>query len=199
MLKKRWERLKQTPAQVVFLKLLARLELTGEQAERAIAREGGDILKNPYLLFENDRIEFDPISFGAVDRGLYPGKKVSSAHALPESCNPRLSEYHNECRLRAATVQLLEESSNEGHTLLPIKQLSEAAAELSVVHEIPLDAETVDICREEFAPTIAVFGNGKDMFLQLDRYQVSGKMLAAAINDRPSASAKVSPVDWLNP
>lgn len=49
------------------LKLLARLELTGEQAERALQIEAKILLNNPYALFENDRTAYEPISFGAVE------------------------------------------------------------------------------------------------------------------------------------
>src|ERR1700730_12273591 len=143
MLMKRWERLKQKPAELDRLKLLARIELSVEQARRALHMDAAGVLRNPYALFEDDRDEYDPVSFAAVDRGLYPGTEVSSAHPLPGSCNPGLSEYDNEHRLRAATVQILEEATVAGHTLLPVGRLSEGAAGLSAVHAIPLDADIV--------------------------------------------------------
>jgi hypothetical protein len=184
MLRKRWERLKSQSAQIDFLKLLARLELTGEQAQRAVVMEASKVLANPYLLFESDRTQFDPISFGVVDRGLYPGKEVSAAHPLPARCNPRLTEYDNEHRLRAACVEVLENSSQDGHTFLPIERVTEGAVDLSLVHKIPLDADIVDICRDDFVPAVAVIGKNDGMTLQLDRYVGIGQLLSAAVADR---------------
>lgn len=196
MLRKRWDRLKSEPAQIDFLKLLARLELTREQAERALTMDADRVLSNPYLLFENDRGAVDPISFGVVDRGLYPGKEVSVAHPLPLKCNPQLAEYDNQYRLRAASVEILENCTQDGHTFLPIDNVREASDELSVVHNIPLDADTVDICRDDFAPTVAVIGKGKTLAVQLDRYVAIGKLLTSAVADRLRNTPKPVTVDW---
>ena len=196
MLRKRWDRLKSQSGQIDFLKLLARLELTGDQASRAMAMDAGMALSNPYLLFENDRTALEPISFGVVDRGLYPGKEVSAAHPLPPRCNALLAEYDNEYRLRAACVEILENSTEDGHTFLPIEKVTHAAAELPVVHKIPVDADTVDICRDGFVPTVAVIGEGEGMAIQLDRYVAIGKLLTSAVTDRLRNAPKLITVDW---
>jgi hypothetical protein len=91
MLTKRWERLKTKPSEIDRLKLLARLELTADQAQRALKMDAASVSGNPYLLFEDDRTKYDPISYGVVDRGLYPGAEVSSAHPLPTA----ESRYHH--------------------------------------------------------------------------------------------------------
>ncbi len=196
MLRKRWERLKAQPRQLDFLKLLARLELTIEQAQRAVLVDPASALSNPYVLFENDRTSLDPISFGAVDRGLYPGKEVASAHPLPASCNPLLAEYDNEKRLRAACVDILESTTEEGNTFLPIGLVKEAAAGLPTVHKIPLDADTVDICRDDFAPLVKVTGEDDAIAVQLDRYVAIGKLLTSAVKDRLDTPPKPVKVNW---
>ena len=196
MFRKRWERIKSQAEKMDSLKLLARLELTVDQAERALAMDENAILTNPYVLFENDRTAFDPISFGVVDRGLYPGKEVATAHPLPAKCNGKLVEYDNEHRLRAACVEILENSTQDGHTFLPVDKVKEAANELSVVNEIPLDKDTVDICRDDFGPVVAVTGKGDDVAVQLDRYVVIGKLLTSAITDRMQNAPKAISVDW---
>ena len=148
------------------------------------------------MLFENDRTAFDPISFGVVDRGLYPGKEVATAHPLPAKCNGKFVEYDNEHRLRAACVEILENSTQDGHTFLPVDKVKEAANELSVVNEIPLDKDTVDICRDDFGPVVAVTGKGDDVAVQLDRHVVIGKLLTSAITDRMQNAPKAISVDW---
>ena len=196
MLSRRWERVKNEQPQLDCLKLLARIELTKTQAGRALEFDKNNILSNPYLLFEEDRTDVEPISFGAVDRGLYPGKEVASAHPLPDACNPDLLEYDNAQRLRAACVEILERSTADGHTLLPIEDVTEATRDLSAVHDIPLDADTVDICRDEFETEISVIGNGKDMMVQLRRYVQSGKLLRSAVDERLKNSPKATKIDW---
>ena len=196
MFRKRWERIKSQAEKMDSLKLLARLELTVDQAERALAMDENAILTNPYVLFENDRTAFDPISFGVVDRGPYPGKEVATAHPLPAKCNGKLVEYDNEHRLRAACVEILENSTQDGHTFLPVDKVKEAANELSVVNEIPLDKDTVDICRDDFGPVVAVTGKGDDVAVQLDRYVVIDKLLTSAITDRMQNAPKAISVDW---
>jgi hypothetical protein len=196
MLRKRWERIKSNAEKMDSLKMLARLELTGEQAERALEVDASVLLNNPYVLFENDRTTFDPISFGVVDRGIYPGKEVATAHPLPPKSNANLTEYDNEHRLRAACVEILENSTQDGHTYLPIGKVKEAAKELSAVHDIPLDKDTVGICRDDFGPVVAVTGKGDGITVQLDRYVAIGTLLTSAITDRTQNAPKPIAVDW---
>ena len=196
MLRRRWECDKQNPSRLDFLKLLARLELTKDQAVRAMKSNTTEILNNPYLLFEKDRSEVEPISFSVVDRGLYPGSEVAIAHSLPETCNADLEDYDNSLRLRAACVEILERRTSAGHTTLPMHEVTQAAEELSLVHEIPLDAEIVRLCQDEFKSEISVMGTEKNMMIQLERYVQSGKQLQSAIDSRISNIPKPSTVNW---
>ena len=136
------------------------------------------------------------MSFGIIDRGLYPGKEVAAAHPLPAKCNEKLGEYDNEYRLRAACVEILENSTQDGHTFLPIDKVNQAAPDLSVVHKIPLDKDTVDICRDDFAPVVAVTGKGDGITVQLDRYVAIGSMLSKAVTERLKNAPKPVSVDW---
>lgn len=196
MLRKKWDHLKKKPEKLDSFKLLARLELTKEQVDRAFAFEVADILANPYRLFEETRTDIEPIPFGVIDRGLYPGKEIETAHPLPNSCKPELSEYDNPFRLRAACVEILESSTGTGHTVLPIQDVVCAIPELSVVRSLPLDADTVDICRDDFSPLISVTGDSKHIMLQLDRYVAYGNLLRAAVDDRLANVPTAVAVNW---
>jgi hypothetical protein len=196
MFRKRWGRITADGERMDCLKLLARLELTADQAARALEIDSSKVLSNPYVLFEIDRTAFDPMSFGMIDRGLCPGKEVAAAHPLPAKCNEKLGEYDNEFRLRAACVEILENSAQDGHTFLPIDKVNEAAPDLSVVHEIPLDKDTVDICRDDFAPVVTVTGRSDGITVQLDRYVAIGGMLRKGVTDRLKNVPKPVPVNW---
>ena len=197
MLRRRWkQQVMKKPLQFDFLKLLARMELTKDQAVRSLAYDSNEVLANPYRLFESDRMQVESISFGVVDRGLYPGNEVATAHPLPKACNPDLLEYDNAHRLRAATVEILERSAEDGHTLLPIEIVTKASRDLSAVHELPLDMDMVDICRDDFEPVISVIGDEKEMLVQLDRYVDSGKLIRSAVDDRISNVPESPKIDW---
>lgn len=196
MLRRRWKQASTKPLQLDYLRLLARMELTKDQAVRALAYDPEVVLANPYRLFEMDRMQVESMSFGVVDRGLYPGNEVTTAHPLPKACNPDLQEYDNAHRLRAATVEILERSAEDGHTLLPIEIVTRASRDLSAVHELPLDKDLVDICRDDFEPVISVIGDEEEMMVQLDRYVDSGELIRSAVDERMSNLPKSPKIDW---
>ncbi len=84
---KLWGSLK--PERRALLKLLARFEITADQATRwyvtekrqraAITASDAEILANPYLCFEDDRGRIDPISAPVIDRGMFPDAAVAAA------------------------------------------------------------------------------------------------------------------------
>lgn len=196
MLRKRWQAWRGSATQLDLLKLLARLELTREQAERAISMDVHSVLANPYLLFEDDRNSRDPIAFATVDRGLFPGAEVSTAHPLPAKCSPELAEYDNEYRLRAVCVEILERNSNKGHTVLLTAQAAACIPDLAVVQPLPLDAEMVDICRDSFRGVVQVIGKGKNLSVQLRRYEQIRELLSEAVGTRLATPPNDIKVGW---
>ena len=79
-------------------KLLARVDLSSEQAARwwdPAVRSAAElsylgkpihddaIVTNPYLLFECDRGQVDPIAFRTVDQATFPQAAVLDAHPVP--------------------------------------------------------------------------------------------------------------------
>ena len=76
-----------------LFELIARLELTPAQATRLYVVEereeiwpelrDADLLANPYLVFEKDRVNQEPVSAWTVDRGVFPAPAVRETHPLP--------------------------------------------------------------------------------------------------------------------
>ena len=129
------------PQRRQFLELLARFELSRDQAERLYIVEerelrwpelrDEDILANPYLVYEHDRISKDPISVWTADRGVFPSAVVRDAHPLPQpSC---VDDPTDPRRVRALTIQALETAAAEGHTLQP------RASVVRAIRGFPLD------------------------------------------------------------
>src|ERR1019366_7596561 len=76
-----------------------------------------ELLANPYLLFEQDRRLIDRVAFGVVDRGLFPDESIRKQFPVPAPS--RIDDPADERRVRALVVDLLEDASAQGHTLLP--------------------------------------------------------------------------------
>jgi ATP-dependent exoDNAse (exonuclease V) alpha subunit len=123
-----------------LLKLLSRIELTNEQAKlvylqserekNEITFSDNEIIENPYVLFEKTRLIPEGISFSAIDKAMVPNEIVISKYPYLES--QMLPSNHDYRRVRALLVYLLEQASEEGHTLLPQTTL------LTKIHSMPL-------------------------------------------------------------
>lgn len=198
-LRRRWEKVRSDEARLDLLKLLARIELTKTQALRAIVKyQPKDLLANLYVLFESERgVEEDPIAFHTIDRAILPGTVISEAHKLPASSNQALSEPDNPHRLRAGTVYLLEEKSEEGHTIVNSKRLSEAAAELTLTRPLPIDGELLDLFRSDLVPLVRIGEGENDPTAQLDRYVASKILIERAVGDRIASSNKTVAAEWV--
>src|SRR5262249_54061340 len=140
-------------------RLLSRFELTRDQAVRWFNKKDltDAVLANPYLLYEHDRYDIDPIGLWTIDRGIFSDDQVSKRHPLPKECTIDPDEYDDPRRLRAAGVMILETSaSTAGHTLLAADNLHAIAKELPATRPIPLDGTAIEICKNEFGAEIAV-------------------------------------------
>src|SRR5205814_3301339 len=114
-----------------LLKLISRFEVSREQAtclyvqeergKAGIDASDGDILANPYLLYEMTRLSSDPVSVWTVDRGVFPDEVIRKKHPLPEPT--ALDAGTDARRVRAFTVKVLEDAAGAGNTLLPQSQV----------------------------------------------------------------------------
>lgn len=182
----RWKKLKSDSVRFNFLKLLARFELTKDQALRAFTKhQPASVLDNPYLLYQEDRTNFGPIAFATIDRGLYPGAEITNAHPLPAGVNEKIHEPDNWRRLKGACVHILETvASEEGHTLLDASRVGEHSSDLSLTRPIPLDADLLDIFRDDFSPDISISRDEKNPIAQLQRYVEYRKQIEKSLIER---------------
>lgn len=118
-----------------LLKLLSRFDLTAEQADLLFNEEGledlekhwgikityEDVLKNPYLIYELLRHTSEPVSFLTIDHGAFPEIEIQNKFPLPEES--RISSDLDKRRIRALIIDTLERATNEGHSLLPVKEI----------------------------------------------------------------------------
>ena len=202
-LRKGWKRL--TDERRALLQLLGRCVISEDQALRmydTTARAEADImasdtelLRNPYLLFERDRRAADPIAFGAVDRGLFPEEAVREQFPVLE---PSLIEDPvDPRRVRALVVELLEEASAEGHTLLPQSWVIRRARERALQPPCPLGENVLDASEESFVPVVArAVTRAGEAAYQVDRLVECRTIVRREVFGRKKGKAHTADHDW---
>ncbi len=198
-----WKRLPRERREL--LKLLSRCAISEQQAlrmydwdERSTAGiyvSDRDLLRNPYLLFECDRHSPDPIAFGAIDRGMFPGETVRNAFPVPEPS--RIEDPSDRRRVRALVVDLLEDAAAEGHTLLPRSWVSRRARERELKPPCPLGEDVLEACEEYFAPVIERMRTGAgEPAYQVDRLAQCRRIIRREILGRRKGRPHAGDHDW---
>lgn len=203
-LRKKWEKL---PAERrALLKLVARFNLSDAQALRwyqpterekaGIDLNDAAILANPYVIYEDDRLQADPVAFEIVDRGVFPPESIRLEFPLP---NPSLvRESVDERRVRAAMLQTLEEAGrSEGHTYLMADWVVQRIRERPLQPACPLDVDTLSIMEECLSPKLASIQvrDGLQAF-QLDRYVETSTLIRSKIAKRKSRKVNPGEHEW---
>jgi hypothetical protein len=202
-LRRGWKELK--PQRRALLQLLSRCSIsagqalrfydTTERANAGIEASNKDLLANPYLLFECDRRAADPISFGAVDRGLFPDESVRRRFPVPKPS--RIEDPADARRVRALVVDLLEEAAREGHTLLPRSWVIRRARERAMRPPCPLGENVLDAAKRNFAPIIKrVATRAGERAYQVDRLAQCRTIIRGKILQRKKGKPHAATYNW---
>lgn len=188
-----------------LLRLLSRFELTADQATRfyqvskreaaAINLDDEEILRNPYLVYELDRAQEDPIEVETVDRGLLASEQIRAEHPLPidqpveDATDPR--------RVRALVVSILEAAADQGDTLLPARDLVSAVQGSSVTPACPLTEDLLPIVKDAFEPTVqeVSLDSGLCAF-QLQRLAECRDVIRRTVSKRVKGRRHQVSADW---
>ncbi len=187
----KWKGLSKTRKQL--LELISRCLITSEQATRfyqpterygaGIELKDQEILDNPYLLFSCDRFNEEPISFGVVDRGVFPEDVVRDNFPLEEpsfireSIDPR--------RVVALCIYTLNRAQDDGHTLLPYNWIIKLIREMALSPKCLIDNDLMSVLEPYLEPflTKIELDNNKNA-LQLTEFIGSGEMIRKTITKR---------------
>ena len=181
-----------------LLHLIARLDVSSEQAERFFVRESrskagididdADLLHNPYLLYEVDRASVNPISVNSVDRGLFSSSSNPSL-TLPEPS--AMSEPQDPRRVRALSVAVLEEAATGGYTVVPQDDLVRAVREMAVTPPCPIDGDLLSVVGDDLQPVVqqAQLDDGAPGF-QLDRLRMARDNIRSEVLKRSRATRR---------
>lgn len=203
-LRKKWEKLPEERR--ALLKLLARFDLTDSQASRwyqsterskaQIALDDAGILANPYLIYEDDRLQVNPIAFTTIDHGMFPPESIRITLPLPKPSH--VHEAIDSRRVRAVMILTLEEAAmNEGHTYLPSAWMIQRIRERALQPSCPMDEDTLPVIEETLSPKISTI-EVKDNFkaFQLDRYTETAALIRSKISKRKVRKPNSGEYDW---
>lgn len=204
MMRKKWEKL--PDERRALLMLLARFNLTDVQAQRwyqpterekaGIALDDMTILANPYLVYEDDRLQVDPIAFEIIDRGLFPPVSIRNNFPLPEPS--KISEAIDPRRVRAVMILTLEEAAQEeGHTYLMASWMVQRIRDRALQPDCPLDLDTLSVIEQDLAPKIvSIKVKAEADAFQLQLYVETAKLIRTKISKRKNRKSKNGDYDW---
>ena len=157
--RKTWQRITSDEQRYAALKLLARFSLTSTQARRLFdPKQRGasdrELLENPYLIYELDRVAPDPVGLATVDRGLFPRSAAARAALTHDPLPEPVDEAADDRRVRAASVAVLEKAAEQGHAVLDEPGLRKRLAAMDLDPRCDPTSDQFELAAEEFAPTL---------------------------------------------
>jgi ATP-dependent exoDNAse (exonuclease V) alpha subunit len=200
---KKWKRL--PDERKALLKLVSRFEIEPQQAALAYVQEerakagidctDGEILANPYLLFESTRLSADPISVWTVDRGVFPDEIIRKKHPLPKPS--ALDAGTDARRVRALAVNVLEDTAASGSTLVPQSQLVLQIRGASLQPACDVDGDLLNVAKDIFPGTITetALADGAPA-LQLQRLVETADVIRDAIDKRLKGKRLAVNANW---
>ena len=202
-LRKGW--MSMTAERRTFLELLSRLEIGKEQAfrfyDRIKRQEAGidateaQILQNPYLLFEKDRHNFDPIAFNVVDRSVFLDESLKQKFGMLSP--DRIDDPADPRRVRALVTDILEEAAIQGHSVLPRDWVISRARDRALRPPCPLGENVLDASEDIFSPILSRVTTQSDQpAYQIDRLVEYRKIIQREVLGRKRGRRHTAIHDW---
>jgi hypothetical protein len=188
-----------------LLRLLSRFDLTVGQAARlyqpterdkaGIELTDGDLLANPYLIYEKDRFSLEPVAAGAIDRGVFPDDRIRLAHELPEPS--RVDDPVDPRRVRALVVDVLERAADSGDSVWSQARVIQDIRDQPLQPECPISLDVMAVCDEALPPEVvtAAMHNGAPAY-QLERLGQARQVIARQVNRRRTGARLPVEADW---
>lgn len=188
-----------------LLQLLSRFDLNSEQAARiyqeTVRREAGislsdnDILSNPYLIYEANRLEIEPVAVSVIDRGVFPADQIRAAHPLPklsaveEDVDPR--------RVRALIVNALEDEAVAGHSLQSQSSIIQKIRDRPLDPSCPLSLDIMTVCEKTLSQAVVKvqMADGEPAY-QLQRLNEARSEISRQIKRRYMGAPHSVDADW---
>lgn len=141
-----------------------------ERRMRGIRLIDIEILKNPYLLYEQTRLLSPEYSVSAktVDMAVFPAEIIRDINPL--AAPSALDSENDERRIRAYIVSQLELQASQGHTIYPKDFIVKQINNLSVDPPVKVTGDLINIEESFYEEEINIeIGEEGDKFYQLNR------------------------------
>jgi ATP-dependent exoDNAse (exonuclease V) alpha subunit len=182
---------KEDPTRIDLLHLISRFDISIDQAKILYVQEvreeycetttDKNILTNPYIIYEVTRRTNVPVAFNTVDIGLF--NKSKSAKILPLSV--LFSDPLDNRRIRALTIQQLEQATAIGHTLLPRKDIIKNIRSLTLHPKCELNSDYYESAEKTFVGEISIDSTKKgEVAYQLVRLQKCSLIIRTKVTER---------------
>ena len=185
--RKAWARLAGDAERYRQLRVMSRLSLSAGQARRLFeSLEPAEVIENPYRLYEADRRELEPVTLATVDRGLWPQDSAARAALEADPLPEPIVEAGDDRRVRAASVLVLEEAAEQGHTVLDEAGLRRRLSSLDLVPECDPPDALFELACDEFDDLLIERELARDSgrAWQLDRLAAATARIAAEVRAR---------------
>lgn len=188
-----------------LLMLLSRFDITIEQATRmyqeterakaGIVLSDGDILANPYVIYEADRFSLEPVAVSTIDRGVFPADRIRSSHPLPKPS--RVDEAVDPRRVRGLVLDVLEDAATSGDSVRAQSRVIQEVRDRPLDPDCPLSIDLMSICEPALPPEVVTvaMANGEPAF-QLARLHDARRLIARQVDRRRKGASLNVEADW---
>lgn len=187
-----------------FLRLLSRFELRRDQAEALYEQDARkkkgwvatdkEILQNPYRLYELTRHSLDGVKLLTVDRGVFPDDVVRLLHPLESPSG--LESSVDLRRVKAFTIDALENAAAGGHTLLPRAQVAEAITSRPIRPACQVTGDILSAALPLMRPHVQPAQVNDEEGFQLDRYRTIAELVQKQVKGRTQGTRHRVEADW---
>lgn len=188
-----------------LLQLLSRFDLNSEQAIRiyqeterkkaGISLSDNDILSNPYLIYEANRLEAEPVAVSVIDRGVFPADQIREAHPLPEPS--AVEDAIDPRRVRALIVDALENAAVAGHSLQSQSNIIQEIRDRPLDPSCPLSPEIMTVCEKTLSHDVVKvqMADGEPAY-QLQRLNEARSEISRQVKRRFKGVPHSVDADW---
>jgi hypothetical protein len=197
--RKAWQSLIADEARYRQLRVMSRFAL-GVDSARDLFEELGPavVIDNPYVLYEAGRYCAEPPALTTIDRGMFPQDAASRGALARDELPDPVQEAGDDRRVRAASIEVLEQAATEGHSVLdePAMRRRLTRLELTPVCD-PVDA-LWEVAVPDFGPVLIqrALAHSDGRAWQLDRLGEASERIAAEVRSRSEAPALDVDWDW---
>lgn len=188
-----------------LLKLLSRFDISIFQAKMiflpeyrekmGLIFEDKDILENPYLIYELSKHTIEPVEFLTVDHGVLPSLDMYRKFPLPDIS--MIESSMDWRRIRALIVEILDDATDFGHSLLPQDRIIQYSNEIQLDPPCKLNEKILRAKEKYFKDVIekVEMADGKVAY-QLSDIKEIGNYIKNVIHSRRNSKRILTETDW---